>query len=158
MEDTSLHGQITGDLILRDNHPGLPRQFSGAIRRHFEYTLTKPFPRGKDLLKDSEDIDLSVSSYILFISLYHFPCALALVPLLYFFVNSLKPLFKPPSVCQPSTRRNPANPASPERTQEKWGFASFLDLLTYRTKAATTDPDVRRTWILFGDPTTKLKN
>jgi len=27
-----------------------------------------------------------------------------------------------------------------------------------RAKAATTDPDVRRTWILFGDPTTKLKN
>jgi len=27
-----------------------------------------------------------------------------------------------------------------------------------RAKLATTDPDVRRTWILFGDPTTKLKN
>jgi hypothetical protein len=27
-----------------------------------------------------------------------------------------------------------------------------------RTKAATTDPDVRRTWILSGDPTTRLKN
>jgi hypothetical protein len=27
-----------------------------------------------------------------------------------------------------------------------------------RAKAATTDPDVRRTWILFGDPTTRLKN
>jgi hypothetical protein len=27
-----------------------------------------------------------------------------------------------------------------------------------RAKAAVTDPDVRRTWILFGDPTTKLKN
>ena len=27
-----------------------------------------------------------------------------------------------------------------------------------RAKAATPDPDVRRTWILFGDPTTKLKN
>jgi hypothetical protein len=26
-----------------------------------------------------------------------------------------------------------------------------------RAKAATTDQDVRRTWILFGDPTTKLK-
>ena len=26
-----------------------------------------------------------------------------------------------------------------------------------RAKAATDDPDVRRTWILFGDPTTKLK-
>jgi hypothetical protein len=28
---------------------------------------------------------------------------------------------------------------------------------TVRAKAATTDMDVRRTWILFGDPTTKLK-
>jgi hypothetical protein len=28
---------------------------------------------------------------------------------------------------------------------------------TKRAKAAATDPDVRRTWILFGDPTTKLK-
>jgi hypothetical protein len=27
-----------------------------------------------------------------------------------------------------------------------------------RAKAATTDPDARRTWILFGDPTTQLKN
>ncbi len=26
-----------------------------------------------------------------------------------------------------------------------------------RAKAATNDPDVRRTWILFGDPTIKLK-
>ena len=26
-----------------------------------------------------------------------------------------------------------------------------------RAKAATTDEDIRRTWILFGDPTTKLK-
>jgi hypothetical protein len=26
-----------------------------------------------------------------------------------------------------------------------------------RAKAATGDSDVRRTWILFGDPTTKLK-
>jgi len=28
---------------------------------------------------------------------------------------------------------------------------------TALAKAATTDLDVRRTWILFGDPTTKLK-
>jgi hypothetical protein len=27
-----------------------------------------------------------------------------------------------------------------------------------RAKASTADPDVRRTWIFFGDPTTKLKN
>jgi hypothetical protein len=27
-----------------------------------------------------------------------------------------------------------------------------------RAKAATTDPDVRKTWILFGDPSMKLKN
>jgi hypothetical protein len=27
-----------------------------------------------------------------------------------------------------------------------------------RAKAAVTDSDVRRTWILFGDPTTQLKN
>jgi hypothetical protein len=27
-----------------------------------------------------------------------------------------------------------------------------------RAKAATPDPDVRRTWIFFGDPTTRLKN
>jgi hypothetical protein len=26
-----------------------------------------------------------------------------------------------------------------------------------RAKGATTDPDVRRTWIFFGDPTTRLK-
>jgi hypothetical protein len=28
---------------------------------------------------------------------------------------------------------------------------------TRRAKAATTDPDVRRTWIVFGDPSMKLK-
>jgi hypothetical protein len=28
---------------------------------------------------------------------------------------------------------------------------------TARAKTATNDPDVRRTWIFFGDPTTKLK-
>jgi hypothetical protein len=27
-----------------------------------------------------------------------------------------------------------------------------------RAKAAITDPDVRRTWILFGDPSMKMKN
>ena len=26
-----------------------------------------------------------------------------------------------------------------------------------RAKAAVSDPDIRKTWILFGDPTTKLK-
>ena len=26
-----------------------------------------------------------------------------------------------------------------------------------RAKAATTDGDIRRTWIFFGDPTTRLK-
>jgi len=26
-----------------------------------------------------------------------------------------------------------------------------------RAKASITDPDIRRTWILFGDPATKLK-
>ena len=26
-----------------------------------------------------------------------------------------------------------------------------------RAKAATTDPDARRSWILFGDPTTRIK-
>jgi hypothetical protein len=28
---------------------------------------------------------------------------------------------------------------------------------TMRAKALVSDPDVRRTWILFGDPTTRLK-
>jgi len=26
-----------------------------------------------------------------------------------------------------------------------------------KAKAATTDADVRKTWVLFGDPTTRLK-
>jgi hypothetical protein len=26
-----------------------------------------------------------------------------------------------------------------------------------RAKAATTDADVRKTWVLFGDPTTRLR-
>jgi peptidase C25-like protein len=29
--------------------------------------------------------------------------------------------------------------------------------LTMRAKAATPDPDIRRTWVLFGDPSMKLK-
>jgi hypothetical protein len=28
---------------------------------------------------------------------------------------------------------------------------------TMRAKAATSDPDIRKTWILFGDPSTRLK-
>jgi hypothetical protein len=37
------------------------------------------------------------------------------------------------------------------------GTAMTLGEATMRAKAATNDQDVRRTWILFGDPTTKLK-
>jgi hypothetical protein len=28
---------------------------------------------------------------------------------------------------------------------------------TAKAKAATTDPDIRKTWILFGDPSTRLR-
>jgi hypothetical protein len=38
------------------------------------------------------------------------------------------------------------------------GESTTLGDAIKRAKAAATDPDVRRTWILFGDPTTKLKN
>ena len=40
-----------------------------------------------------------------------------------------------------------------EETQNRFeeAIALYEDIL-----AATTDPDVRRTWILIGDPTTKL--
>jgi hypothetical protein len=37
------------------------------------------------------------------------------------------------------------------------GQGLTLGEATVKAKAATTDLDVRRTWILFGDPTTKLK-
>jgi hypothetical protein len=37
------------------------------------------------------------------------------------------------------------------------GGSLTLGEATARAKAATGDGDVRRTWILFGDPTTRLK-
>jgi hypothetical protein len=37
------------------------------------------------------------------------------------------------------------------------GKSLTLGEATSRAKAATNDPDVRKTWTLFGDPTTKLK-
>jgi hypothetical protein len=37
------------------------------------------------------------------------------------------------------------------------GESLTLGQAAVRAKAATSDQDVRRTWILFGDPTTKLK-
>ncbi len=37
------------------------------------------------------------------------------------------------------------------------GTSLTLGEATIKAKAATTDPDIRRTWILFGDPTTRLK-
>jgi len=37
------------------------------------------------------------------------------------------------------------------------GGAPTLGEATMRAKAATSDPDIRRTWILFGDPTLRLK-
>jgi hypothetical protein len=37
------------------------------------------------------------------------------------------------------------------------GVAPNLGDATMKAKAAVTDPDIRRTWILFGDPTTRLK-
>ncbi len=37
------------------------------------------------------------------------------------------------------------------------GDSLTLGETAMRAKAATNDPDVRKTWILFGDPTTKLK-
>jgi hypothetical protein len=46
-----------------------------------------------------------------------------------------------------------------EMTKALFNGGSFtLGEAVKRAKAACTDPDVRRTWILFGDPTTKLKN
>jgi hypothetical protein len=37
------------------------------------------------------------------------------------------------------------------------GTPLTLGEATMKAKAATSDQDVRRTWILFGDPTTRLK-
>jgi hypothetical protein len=37
------------------------------------------------------------------------------------------------------------------------GESLTLGQATARAKTATNDQDVRRTWILFGDPTTRLK-
>jgi hypothetical protein len=37
------------------------------------------------------------------------------------------------------------------------GTAMTLGEATVKAKAATENMDVRRTWILFGDPTTRLK-
>jgi len=37
------------------------------------------------------------------------------------------------------------------------GQSLTLGQAAVRAKAATDDQDVRRTWILFGDPMTKLK-
>ena len=37
------------------------------------------------------------------------------------------------------------------------GRSRTLGEATMRAKAAISDLDVRRTWILFGDPTTRLK-
>jgi len=37
------------------------------------------------------------------------------------------------------------------------GGSLTLGEAVQRAKAATSDGDVRRTWILFGDPTTRLK-
>ena len=37
------------------------------------------------------------------------------------------------------------------------GQSLTLGEAVQRAKSATNDGDVRRTWILFGDPTTKLK-
>jgi hypothetical protein len=37
------------------------------------------------------------------------------------------------------------------------GTAITLGEATVNAKAAVKDTDVRRTWILFGDPTTRLK-
>jgi hypothetical protein len=37
------------------------------------------------------------------------------------------------------------------------GESLTLGEAVQRAKAATSDGDVRRTWILFGDPTTRLK-
>ncbi len=37
------------------------------------------------------------------------------------------------------------------------GESLTLGQAAVRAKSATTDQDVRRTWILFGDPTTRLK-
>jgi hypothetical protein len=37
------------------------------------------------------------------------------------------------------------------------GKSRTLGEATVKAKTATKDQDVRRTWILFGDPTTKLK-
>ncbi len=37
------------------------------------------------------------------------------------------------------------------------GESLTLGEATMQAKSATSDPDVRKTWILFGDPTTRLK-
>ncbi|HYV06438.1 MAG TPA: C25 family cysteine peptidase, partial [Blastocatellia bacterium] len=37
------------------------------------------------------------------------------------------------------------------------GQTVMLGEITSRAKAAVHDSDVRRTWILFGDPTTRIK-
>ena len=37
------------------------------------------------------------------------------------------------------------------------GQPMTLGEATLKAKAATADPDVRRTWVLFGDPTMRIK-
>ncbi len=42
-------------------------------------------------------------------------------------------------------------------SQMMGGEAKTLGEATIRAKAATTDQDVKRTWILFGDPATRIR-
>ena len=111
------------------------------------YTLTKPLPGGKDLFKDSEDIDLSA--------------------LLCLYTESLsEALLKAEgggaiAVWASSGLTEPAAQAILNRELLKAlfnGGSITLGAAANKAKAATPDPDVRRTWILFGDPTTQLKN
>jgi len=130
------------------------------------YTLTKLLSQGKDLFKDSEDIDLSV--FLLYS--FHFPMTLPLrartgFPSLY--TESLsEALLKAEcggavAVWASSGLTEPEAQAMMNRELIKVlfnGESITLGEAIKRAKAATPDPDVRRTWILFGDPTTKLKN
>jgi hypothetical protein len=42
--------------------------------------------------------------------------------------------------------------------RQLFGYDQTLGEAILKAKASTSDPDVRRTWILFGDPAMKLRH
>lgn len=111
------------------------------------YTLTKPLSQSKDLFKDSEDIDLSA-----FLCLYRESLSEALLK-----AEGRGAV----AVWASSGLTEPAAQAVLNRELIRVFFnggSITLGEAVKRAKTVTKDPNVRRTWILFHDPTTQLKN